>query len=264
MSAQTTGAKLDRINELPPEPISPATLNFIAQVERAYTALMQSSSKSENLGGKLLFAGELNDAGRALAAAANIAGAATLAASADASTPRQAMRDGIIDFLVNSLDEALRILKNEIRKQQPVAVGVSHAPEIIVNEMLDRGVLPDLLPPLLPSHPSQPEFAAFLAQGARRLQIPPLSPGTNFLIWPIPTEYTQRPADFDALLLKHLPPDAHAAQQWLHLSPRYLGAQARRLRSLSCDEETTSKLKSILGPPLFSSPQPPQSAPKVP
>jgi hypothetical protein len=172
------------------------------------------------------------------------------------------MRDGIIDFLVNSLDEALRILKNEIRKQQPVAVGVSVAPEIIVNEMLDRGVLPDLLPP--PSHPSSHALDAFIAQGARRLQIPLLPPAINLLIWPIPTEYAQRPADFDALLLEHLPPDAHAARRWLQLSTRYLGTQARRLRSLQCDEETTSRLSSVLGQPLFSSPQPPQSAPKAP
>ncbi len=205
---------------------------------------------AENLGGKLLYAGELNHAGRILAAAANIAGAATLAASADTTTSRQAMRDGIIDFLVNSLDEALRILKNEIRKQQPVAVGISLAPEIILNEMLHRGVLPDLLPPLLPTHPAPPALGTFLTQGARHLQIPPLPSGTSFLVWPIPTEFAQRPAAFDALQLEHLPPHARAARRWLHLSTRYLGPQARRLRSLPCNEETTAKLTSILGPPL--------------
>ena len=34
------------------------------------------------------------------------------------------MRDGVIDFLVTSLDEALRILKNEMRKRTAVAVCV--------------------------------------------------------------------------------------------------------------------------------------------
>ena len=204
----------------------------------------------ENLGGKLLYANELDEPGRILAVAGNIAGAASLAASADAAALRQTMRDGVIDFLVTSLDEAVRILKNEIRKRQPVAVAVSVAPQAIVKEMFDRGVLPDLLPPLLQASPAPPEFAIFIAQGAQRIAAPPLQPASKFLIWPIPPEYAQRPADFDALLLEHLPPNDLAAHRWLRLSPRYLGPQARRLRSLACDEETASKLIDRLGPPL--------------
>ena len=59
-----------------------------------------------SLGGKLLYAGELDAEARALLVAANIAGAASLAASADAAARKQAMRDGVVDFLVTSLDEA--------------------------------------------------------------------------------------------------------------------------------------------------------------
>ena len=76
------------------------------------------------LGGKLLYIGELDPAGRALAVAGNIAGVASLCASADPAIQKQAVRDGVVDFLVTSLDEALRILKNEIRKREPVAVCV--------------------------------------------------------------------------------------------------------------------------------------------
>src|ERR1700722_14241743 len=85
------------------------------------------------LGGNLLYA-------------ANIAGSASLAASAEPAILREAMRDGVIDFLVNSLEEALRILKNEIRKRQTVSVGVSIEPHPLVAQMTERGVLPDLLP----------------------------------------------------------------------------------------------------------------------
>ena len=77
--------------------------------------------------------------------AGNIAGAATLAATADIDTQKQAVRDGVVDFLVTSLDEALRILKNEIRKRNTVAVCVSASPAQIAREMLERGVQPDLL-----------------------------------------------------------------------------------------------------------------------
>ena len=92
------------------------------------------------LGGRLLWAGELDGSGRAIVVAGNISGVATLAATADSNAQKQAIRDGIVDFLVTSLDEALRILKNEIRKRQTVAVCVGSAPDLIQREMLERGV----------------------------------------------------------------------------------------------------------------------------
>jgi urocanate hydratase len=234
------------INTHPPE-----TFNFIAQVDRIYASLMQSASADSgpSLGGKLLYACELDEPGRILAIAGNIAGAATLAASANAITLRQAMRSGTIDFLVNSLDEALRILKNQIRKREPVSVAVSLAPAAIIEEMLDRGVFPDLLPPLQASA-TELDLATFTAQGAQRLPAAPSRPSRKFLLWQIPDEFAQRPADFDALLLGHLPSNDLIARRWLHQSPRYLGPQFRRLRSLRCDEETALKLIDVLGSPL--------------
>ena len=68
--------------------------------------------------------------GRALVVAANIAGAATLAATADRAAQKQALRDGVADFLVTSLDEALRILKNQLRKRETVAVCVALRPAV--------------------------------------------------------------------------------------------------------------------------------------
>src|SRR5512140_2673187 len=101
----------------------------MANVHQAYGGLMKCASGVEdlNLGGRLLYVGELDEPGSALTVASNIAGGATLAASAQPAALRQALREGVIDFLVNSLDEALRILKNEVRKREPVAVAVSLA-----------------------------------------------------------------------------------------------------------------------------------------
>jgi hypothetical protein len=229
----------------------PESLAFIVEAAQAYASLIPCAAPGEeSLGGKLLYAGELDQAGRALAIAGNIAGAATLAASSNADTLRQAMRTGVIDFLVNSLDEALRILKNEIRKQEPVSVAVSLAPEIIVQEMLDRGVLPNLLPPLSQSKSTDPNIAAFIAQGAQPIAAPSCPPAKKILIWQIPHEYAQRPAAFDALLQEHVPQDDHTTRRWLRQSPRYLGPQGRRLRSLTCDEATASKLIRDFGQPL--------------
>ena len=197
------------INTHPPE-----TFNFIAQVERIYASLIQSASADSgpSLGGKLLYAGELDEPGSILAIAGNIAGAATLAASANAITLRQAMRNGTIDFLVNSLDEALRILKNQIRKREPVSVAVSLARAAIIEEMLDRGVLPDLLPPQPQSSSAESDLATFTAQGAQHLPAAPSRPSRKFLLWQIPDEFAQRPAAFDRRAAGPEPlPRAHAA-----------------------------------------------------
>src|SRR5580698_3492686 len=113
---------------MPPEPLSPAAFAFIAQVDEAYTVLMEAAQPGPHLGGKLFYAGALTEPACAVTVAANIAGAATLAASDDRHAAKQAMRAGQVDFLVNSLDEALRILKNEIRKRETVAVCVTATP----------------------------------------------------------------------------------------------------------------------------------------
>jgi hypothetical protein len=67
------------------------------------------------------------------------------------------------DFLVTSLDEALRILKNEIRKREAVAVCVAAAPRPWRCEMLERGVLPDLLRPADESSAHSPFVAGSTA-----------------------------------------------------------------------------------------------------
>ncbi len=184
------------------------------------------------LGGKLLFAGEADSVGRRLVRAANIAGAASLAASADAAMLRRAMREGAVDFVVNSLDEALRILKNEIRKQQPVAVGVSIAPAMIAREMDERGVQPDLLAPELPG---DPDMQPFLSRGARRVEPQWLPAGVNFNVVPIPEDWQQPAAAFDLLLLDCLPPNDAVNRRWIQFAPRYLPNETRRLRSVACD-----------------------------
>src|SRR5580692_3986364 len=97
-------------------------------VFRLYAALLQAGDCAAGLGGKLVWTAGLDERGCALMRAANIAGAASLGCTADPAALRHANREGVADFLVTSLDEALRILKNEIRKQQTVSVGISAAP----------------------------------------------------------------------------------------------------------------------------------------
>ncbi|HEV2619014.1 MAG TPA: hypothetical protein VGU23_03650, partial [Acidobacteriaceae bacterium] len=77
-------------------------------------------------------------------AAVSIAGGATLAIDADAAAMKAAMRAGYLDFVVNSLDEALRALKNEVRKRRPLGVGLIADVDATLAAMVERGVEPDL------------------------------------------------------------------------------------------------------------------------
>jgi urocanate hydratase len=79
-----------------------------------------------------------------LPAAVSIAGGATLALDPDPSVVKAVFRQGGVDFVVNTLDEALRVLKNEIRKQRPLSVGLMAEVLPTLAEMVERGVLPDL------------------------------------------------------------------------------------------------------------------------
>jgi urocanate hydratase len=222
----------------------PASFQFPFEVERLYAGLIlavnpQSISDSEpGLGGKLLYAGELDQQGRALVVAGNIAGAASLAATADLVAPKQAIRDGVADFLVTSLDEALRILKNEIRKREAVAVCVALAPHAVERQMLERGVLPDLLAP-----GAGPECAPFLSQGARLVEPVDAGESQTLLTWAVASSPAQWMPRLDAIALGNLGPADWPARRWLRLAPRYLGRLAQGIRLLRCDEQTASRFQ---------------------
>jgi hypothetical protein len=180
-----------------------------------YAALALDLDPDAGLGGKLLYTGELNSDGSRLMRAANIAGAASLGATADSAMQRAAIREGIADFLVTSLDEALRILKNEIRKRQSVAVCVAAAPGGIEEEMRERGVLPDL---------------------TSEIKAQPLSSDRIFVA------VVEPPAEFEARVLALVPEGDYAVRRWLRVSSRYLGPKLRRVRSVACSREIASEL----------------------
>jgi urocanate hydratase len=95
-------------------------------------------------GGLVLCCGE-GCAASGVPAAVSIAGGATLAVDGDAAAVKAAMRRGELDFVVNTLDEALRALKNEVRVRRPLSVGLIAEGDAALREMVERGVLPDLL-----------------------------------------------------------------------------------------------------------------------
>lgn len=190
---------------------------FVLRVLSYYGRMAAPEGASEpDLGGKLLYARELDEEARALVVASSIAGAASLCATANQRAQKQAIRDGIVDFLVTSLDEALRILKNEIRKRGPVAVCIADAPAPIEAEMAERGVVADLVRLPLESFEVQP-------------------PGSALITWTVSSAPAQWMPRLDALALECLDSEAGSARRWLRLAPRCLGRLAQSTRLLYAD-----------------------------
>jgi urocanate hydratase len=118
-----------------------ASSDMQQQAMHIYQALTQLR---EDWGGGLVLLCGPGCVDSGAAAAVSIAGGATLAIDADAAAMKAAMRAGYLDFVVNTLDEALRALKNEVRKRRPLGVGLIADVDATLAEMVERGVQPDL------------------------------------------------------------------------------------------------------------------------
>ena len=97
------------------------------------------------LAGRLIVSGGMGEMGGAQPLAATMAGACFLGVEVDAGRIKKCLRAGYLDFMVNSLDEALRILKNAIRKKENISVGLIGNCADVIPELAERGVLPDIL-----------------------------------------------------------------------------------------------------------------------
>jgi Urocanase Rossmann-like domain len=221
------------------EALTPAEFQFTAQVEETYRRLIGSAlaDRENGLGGKLFYAGELDEEGRALVAAANIAGAGTLVVAGDRDAQKQAIRDGIADFLVNSLDEALRILKNELRKRETVAVCVGIVPEAIEREMTDRGVQPDLLRADLSTRRTPEGLTVNVSERADA----DLKETPALVTWSVASTPARWLPVLDAIALDCLDANAWQARRWLRLAPRFLGRLAHGLRLISVDRDFAAR-----------------------
>jgi urocanate hydratase len=194
----------------------------VKQIYRRYAAIAHGLDAEYGLGGRLLYAGPFNEASALLLRAANIAGAASLTTAADGAALREAMRGGVVDFVVTTLDEALRILKNEIRKKQPVAVGIHGEPAAVEREMQERGVKADL----------------------SALEDVPDLPGIGWIALSLPVGNATLAAELDAVVMDALPAGDQLNRRWYRASPRYLGREFRSVRTLACDSSAAGRIRA--------------------
>jgi urocanate hydratase len=98
-----------------------------------------------DLAGKLIVSGGMGGMGGAQPLAATMTGAAFLGIDVDPERIKKRLKTGYCDFMVTTLDEALRILKNSVRKKENVSVGLVGNCADIIPELAERGVVPDIL-----------------------------------------------------------------------------------------------------------------------
>src|SRR5579863_5983392 len=98
-----------------------------------------------DLQGKLVVSGGMGGMGGAQPLAATLNGGAYLGIDVDPERIKRRVRSGYCDVMVNDLDEALRILKNAVRKREAASVGLVGNCADVIPELARRGVVPDLL-----------------------------------------------------------------------------------------------------------------------
>jgi urocanate hydratase len=174
-------------------------------------------------GGRLLVRVGFDADGIAVLIAAGLAGAAALCVDPDPEPLREGLRRGLCHFLVADLSEALRILKNEIRRQRAVSVCVAADPNMLLAEMAERGVQPDLLS--VASSGSLPT-AVFRERGAISLPAAQPDSDTDRVEWSVESDAARilpRLAQLAAAALDEQREDTPARRHWLTYAPRWLG-----------------------------------------
>jgi urocanate hydratase len=177
---------------------------------------------ADSLAGRLVACIGFGQKGAELALATTIAGGTFLGIDPSSEHLKAAVRNGSCDFMVNTLDESLRVLKNELRKQKALSVGLLGDASEILPAMVDRGVQPDLI-----ADTSPPENEAdsirrgallqLIERGARSLntQAEKFSCPANLIevVWTAANIADLK--RMDALAQEQLPPDDTIRQRWL-------------------------------------------------
>src|SRR6202142_183647 len=98
-----------------------------------------------DLAGKLIVSGGMGGMGGAQPLAATLNGAAFLGIDVDPERIKRRVKTGYCDVMVTDLDEALRILKNAVRRGEATSVGLVGNCADLIPELAKRGVVPALL-----------------------------------------------------------------------------------------------------------------------
>ncbi len=203
---------------------------------------------ADGLAGLLLTCVGFGVEGAELALATIISGGTFLGIDPSTEHLKTAVRNGACDFMVNTLDESLRVLKNELRKKKPLAVGLLGDAATILPTMVERGVQPDLVADASDSESAQhdrPALRTLVQRGAVQVGLPAAnhSPASGFLdvIWTAGNIADLR--RMDELALQQLPGDDSVRRRWLQQAPAYFHRQRPLQRVLGMRQGELAHLK---------------------
>ncbi len=212
-----------------------------------------------SLGGKLLLCAGFGMEGAEPALATTIAGGAFLGIEPDPLMLKTAVRNGSCDFMVNTLDEALRVLKNELRQKKPLSVGLLGDAIEIFPAMIERGVQPDLVADIAPlesplnSAPAENSKATteahrqavlhFMEQGA--IALVDLADDSRQLevVWTTANLPDMR--SLDRAALGWLAPDDQLRRRWLEQASGFFYRQLPQERVLGVRSEELASLLEV-------------------
>ncbi len=220
------------------QPAAPTfTMPSVERVRVYYKTLCASAMQhfgSASLAGRWLLVDGLAQEGDVLLIAASIAGAASFVLETRTEAVRHCVRNGIVDCAVTTFDESLHILKNELRKQQPIAVLLEQEPNRTLAAMVECGAQPDMLRWMETERGLEPAaIATMRMRGALPL---PDADGSGFdresdVCWRAGDGGSAVLRQTDLLAAKTLPAEDAERQNWIARAPRYL---PRALRLERC------------------------------
>jgi urocanate hydratase len=206
-------------------------------------------ASADGLAGLLLTCVGFGMEGAELALATTIAGGTFLGIDPSSEHLKAAVRNGSCDFMVNTLDESLRVLKNELRKKKALSVGLLGEPTAILPAMVERGVQPDLVADSgVPTETAfshyRPALLTLVERGAFQadLRAAKDSRASGFLEVTWTTSNIADLRRLDELALQQLPADDFIRRRWLRHAPAYFHRQRPLQRVLGMHSEEVTRL----------------------
>lgn len=238
-----------------------AQLHACARTHGSY----QHEAARGRLAGCFVTAFGLDEIADVLPLAASISGACFLGVDPDGERLKSLLRAGQCDFVVNSLDEALRILKNELRQKQPVSVVLKAEVPAVLSEIDERGVTPDLIIEATARELRELETVASLKsavclpEDAPLFEMPESSAASAAAIdamlvsWSLPEGTAATLGKIDALALPLIPERDGMRRRWLSVAGRYIPRQTPPSRVTAWTREEFERVVDAFSAHLMAS-----------